>query len=783
MIARSLLIALVLSLVTGDRLLPAEELVLADGGKSSVTIVVAADAGDWEKKAGAEIARCVELMSGAKLPVAATAGEGPAIVIGKAALAADPSLNEALAKVAKKNPVLRADAIVLRRSGNRLLLAGTNDESHYYAAAELLRRFGCRWYVPTEFGECIPEKPRLAVDALDYAYAPPFEVRRYWISWVGDTTGQADFMRHNFFNEESVPNGHALAQFVSELIPAGKTMFNVPIAEEKTMDHVAAKLADRFAKGERIMLGMEDGIYESESPRDKELIAGLRDKYFLSSVLTDPFMEFYNGVAQRLTKQHPSSTAKIGFLAYANITVPPQRKITAEKPLVAYLAPIDIDPIHGMDDPCSPPKQELKQMLYRWAEVMQGRLVIYDYDQSMLVWRDIPNPSHMAFASDVKHYRQAGILGVDTESRNAIATTFLNLYLRGQLCWNPDLKLDEELAAFYPAFYGPAAEPMQSYWSAIYEAWKDTPVTEHEYPLIPAVYTPKLVEQLRKDLAAAEKAVEPLRSKASLSRKEKLYLDRLRFTRLSFTVLENYVAMTTAAATEADYAAAVPRGEKALAAREELTAMNGTFTTYKTIGENGAAWFPGEVQQYRDLAALTGGPKGTLLLKTPLTWAFRRDPHDAGLAGNWARQKPDLSWWNEQRDAGTFASHQRNSGHWELMRTDLYLQAQGLVSPDGHSYTGLGWYQTTLKLEPAQTEGQVHLLFPGLFNECWLYVNGYLVKHRPQREPWWYNDYKFEWDVDLAGQLKPGDNTITLRINNPHHFGGMFRRPVLYRAN
>ena len=47
---------------------------------------------------------------------------------------------------------------------------------------------------------------------------------------------------------------------------------------------------------------------------------------------------------------------------------------------------------------------------------------------------------------------------------------------------------------------------------------------------------------------------------------------------------------------------------------------------------------------------------------------------------------------------------------------------------------------------------------------------------------WWYNDYKFEWDVDVAGQLKPGKNTITLRLHNPHHLGGMFRRPFLYRA-
>ena len=65
-------------------------------------------------------------------------------------------------------------------------------------------------------------------------------------------------------------------------------------------------------------------------------------------------------------------------------------------------------------------------------------------------------------------------------------------------------------------------------------------------------------------------------------------------------------------------------------------------------------------------------------------------------------------------------------------------------------------------------------------NEGKLYVNGHLVKHRPMHALWWMADYKFEWDVDLKGSVRPGTNSLTLRFNNPHHFGGMFRRPFLY---
>jgi hypothetical protein len=77
--------------------------------------------------------------------------------------------------------------------------------------------------------------------------------------------------------------------------------------------------------------------------------------------------------------------------------------------------------------------------------------------------------------------------------------------------------------------------------------------------------------------------------------------------------------------------------------------------------------------------------------------------------------------------------------------------------------------------------GKVHARFPGLFNEAWLYVNGHQVAHREYREPWWLSDYKLEWDVDLTGHLRPGSNTFAVRVYNPHHFGGMFRRPFLYQ--
>ena len=179
------------------------DLVIVRDGIAIARIVLAADAGALEQAAASDLLKYVEMMSGARLELISLqprdqAPPGPAIVLGKAALRTDPTLQAALDKAAKKNPLTHADAIVLRRVGARLYLAGTNDRAHSFAASRLLQDWGCRWYMPTEFGECVPEQRTLRIGAVDFAHGSPFEIRTYWLSWLGDSTGQLDFQRRNF---------------------------------------------------------------------------------------------------------------------------------------------------------------------------------------------------------------------------------------------------------------------------------------------------------------------------------------------------------------------------------------------------------------------------------------------------------------------------------------------------------------------------------------------------------------------------------------------------------
>lgn len=766
-------------------------LVIVQDGRPLASVVLAGDASPAERVAAAELVKYVELMSGAQLPLVIVPSgtrvlPSPAILLGKVALRRSPELAVRLEAAARKSAIGTADAIALRRHNDRLYLAGNSDDAHAFAVTHLLEQWGCRWYMPTEFGEVVPEQRTLAITDIDHAYGSPFQIRSYWLSWGGDSTGQAEFLRRNYGSPAhlAVP-GHALARYTRELAPPGKSAFHVPLSEPRTAIAVANQIEHLYARGTpSISLSVEDGIYRSTSSSDQALQAGIFDKYMLAPSHTDAMLTLYNSVGRILRERHPASPTKISGLAYSNVTLPPQQVGEVEPNVVIWIAPIDIDPNHGMDHPDSPPRQEYKGMMYRWADLLDGRLAIYDYDQGQLVWRDLPNPSHHVFAQDVQHYRKAGILGVSTESRGATATTFLNLFVRLQLLWNPDRDVAGLLEEFYPKFYGPAAEPMRAYWSAIYSAWAETLATEHEYFIAPVIYTPELLDRLRAHLQAAMAAVRPLEGKPDPTRNEQRYLERMRFTALSFGLIESYLGMVQAAAGEADYQAAVAAGERALALREELTAMNPTFTTYKVLGENGHAWLPGEVAQMRELHALTNGSKGHLVARTPRDWAFRRDPRDTGLPRGWAYSTADLSHWEAVGKRASAAERKDGGAHWEVLRTDIYMQGQGIRHADRQSFTGYYWYQAGIDLAPAQTRGELHLMFPGLFNQAWLYVNGQLVAHRQgYREPWWKNDYRLQWDVDLTGRLRPGKNLIVLRGATPHHFGGMFRRPFIYRKS
>lgn len=181
---------------------------------------------------------------------------------------------------------------------------------------------GVRWFMPGEFGECVPEERELKIGELDYAYSPPFEIRSYWISWLGDGKGREIFQKRNMMTGfGDLPEaGHALGAYTKGL---GKGESSFPLTDPKTAVHIANNVESLYATNKNFSLSVEDSLFLGDYEIDRKLTHLQWDKYYKTWSITDPMLELYNNVAQILRGKHPGSTSKVGFLAYSNMTLPP----------------------------------------------------------------------------------------------------------------------------------------------------------------------------------------------------------------------------------------------------------------------------------------------------------------------------------------------------------------------------------------------------------------------------------------------------------------------------
>ena len=268
------------------------ELTVAVSGKTAATVAVSPSAGEWERRAADDLVRYIRSMSGAAPRLANTdasvgealKGGGPVLVVGRAALEAEPSLRTALSRVAKPDPVLRADAIVLKRRGDRVYLAGNERRLPLLRGRRAAPALGLPLvHARPSSASAFPATRRSAVGDLDYAYAPPFEVRRYWLRWNGDSDRQARVHAPQLLQRRRGAQRPCPGHVHQGADPPGQDDVQRP--DLRGPDGRARRQAGRSRRsraGKDVCSGMEDGVYESDSPQDKELIALQYDKYFLA---------------------------------------------------------------------------------------------------------------------------------------------------------------------------------------------------------------------------------------------------------------------------------------------------------------------------------------------------------------------------------------------------------------------------------------------------------------------------------------------------------------------
>ena len=135
------------------------DVVLASRGAAQARIVLAPDATETEKTAAAELGLFLHIVTGGDFPATTdAAGKGGRLLVGAGAAR--------LAKTSFEAAALLPEEIVVRTSGDDLILAGGGPRGTLYAVYTFLEDVvGCRWWTRT--ASFMPWKRSLSLDPID----------------------------------------------------------------------------------------------------------------------------------------------------------------------------------------------------------------------------------------------------------------------------------------------------------------------------------------------------------------------------------------------------------------------------------------------------------------------------------------------------------------------------------------------------------------------------------------------------------------------------------------
>jgi hypothetical protein len=724
----------------------------------------------------------VQKMSGATLPIVGDDQnpKGTLILVGRSALTRelDSRIPTGL------TPQRDEEGFVILAKGDRLLLAG-NDAAPYhgteYAVANFLHRQGVRWYMPGDFGEVVPRRPSIYAAEAELRGKPDFKLR----NWGGAASPQSLVLEYRWklrnglnptVNLIAMPGDsssrsvlptaaeRAKDKKLDEIFGKkenGQLDEGMPnLTNPKSVTYAAEKIKTYFKNNPTISsygIAPDDGLPRDFTPATVKLNLGFPDQVGRIGVpgemsAAEEWMRWVAAVAREVKKEFPNRLVTTN--GYANRNTPPFG-VDFDPSTPIMFAAIWCDTIHAFDNPRSWQMQRQAQMLKRWCELSRN-VFLYNYTYYMLASAGAPIPLARKHAHDMPLYKKWGVIGFQNEGRYVAGEQgVFPPYLQARMMW--DARLDAKATAdeFFANWYGPAAGPARAYWDALENALETTPMLGHEDRILPYVYTPELLAELEKHVAAAERLATDAWSKP-----------RVRADRLTLEHLKGFMAMHKAEFA-ADFAEATRQAEQMLEQRKLLHALARSFFDINPVGgESFGFYYWGTVARrdyYRKLADLTTGKTGDKIAVLPEQARFVLDPRDDGR----------FAGWNEPGF---------DDRAWKTIPTTVPFYVQGHRDAQGYPYMGALWYRLEVEVPVTAPEKKVFLYAPAVESEAWVWVNGRFIGHREYHEAY---ERPNPIDMDVTAALKPGArNSIVVRVHtamNPAaQAAGLTSRLFLY---
>jgi len=445
-------------------------------------IVIPANPTESQRYAADELAKYLELISGAKLPVVCDCSEPQEkeIVIGRTNREGAPC-----------GCGLKNDGYTYKTVGEKLFILGENDRGNLYGVYQLLENeLGCRFL--SERVEKIPARSTVELPELDKTVIPPLEYRQtFWYEpqhfdtfaikrgfnancfgtpyseKVGGSI-RVDALAHTIFNyvgpDEYFDEHPEYFSMVDGVRIKDHTQ--VCLTNPEVLEITKRKLRQNIIDHPEIQIfGISQMDWYNPCTCPECARVDAEEGNHMGTML-----RFLNALAEDIEEDYPDII--IETLAYQYTRQAP--KITRpHKNICICLCTIECcfaHPLRECNEIMHPFKARVigdahyQDDMRDWGKICK-RMFIWDYTTNYRFYL-ASFPNFHVLKDNINFFLENGVTGLfEQGNAQSVSGEFgeLRAYVISKLMWNPDLDVEQAMDEFMTGYYGVAAAPIRKY--------------------------------------------------------------------------------------------------------------------------------------------------------------------------------------------------------------------------------------------------------------------------------------------------------------------------------
>jgi len=425
--------------------------------------------------------------------------------------------------------------------------------TRYAVTLFLEQALGCRYLWPGEEGKVVPQRKSIEIASRNQTFTPRIRQRRIRAGGYGDRMNEgarrlglteADYRRvqaivkatksrdggwfgwHRLGGSLRLRSGHAFGHLWKTygrdhpewfaMQPNGSRdqsqspdRSRLCVSNVELVDAIAKeKIATLRREGPRsVSIGPNDGGRTSfctcpkceklDSPRGRKITMvdfspGANRRQFEHVSLTDRYVHFWNGIAERVTKAHPD--AWLTADAYSVYSAPPVSRRLHPNIAIRFVG------ISYTDE------EKRKRDRADWDAWARAASKIYFRPNLLLAGRRQGTPAVYVhkLADDFRYIAHHSMIGTDFDSCvHNWATQGLNYYVCAALHWDPDRDVDALIDDYCRSGFQSGAKPVKKYLLRLEDL---TNQVAAEKLSLTEPYTPEVIDELRGHLTQAAAA-------------------------------------------------------------------------------------------------------------------------------------------------------------------------------------------------------------------------------------------------------------------------------------